>query len=652
MAALLLIPSSRAALAESSAHAAVDAGDNALLQGRGPQMLKDFLEAKVRSQAARPPPESKAALDAGRAARKKELMRCLGLEPLPPRTALNARVTGVIQRQGYRIEKIVFESRPRFPVTGHLYIPDGPSGQSYPVILNPHGHWPWKKMQPVVQSRLIAQALRGYVAFVIDSPGWSSDRDRLAERNWAGSHRDFPLVEGSANTTGVYVWDLMRALDYLATRPEADMSRVGVTGASGGGLAAVYDFAADERILCAVPVVFASSMEVKADNGCPCNHVPGTLQIGDRADVLAIRAPAPVYLIGAREDKEFPPDGMRLTGEKLKRIWGLCGAADKAGCEIFAGPHDYNHLMRERAMGFFDQYLRGRGDGSPVPEPALTTEAPNDPQFLCLPDVPPGLKTMRDIARENLSAAPASTWEEVVRLNGGMPPRGPLDFQVLSTNGGIRAVTFQSEPGLTIPGLLWLPKGTPTAGVVFVCESGKTAAAGEFDVPSLVDAGTACLAIDARGTGELTGLNIRWMTYLGTAPAFAMAVDTTAAVEALRKYAPKVAVVGSGPGGAMVPLYAALMDPAITCVAGLQGLKSFQDALDFPAEDKGVDYLGIQPRANYGPALDALKAMIKCPSVWSARGEPNPDWKALLTKSPRSLKTNAGLNLKTIAPGS
>jgi cephalosporin-C deacetylase-like acetyl esterase len=605
--------------------------DDAVLQGKGPQMMKDFLLRKAKGQAARPLPESKEALEAIKAAQKKELMRCLGLDPLPPRTPLNAKVTGVFQREGYRLEKIVFDSRPGFPVTGHLYVPDGPAGRKYPVILNPHGHWHYKKMEPVVQSRLISQARGGYLAFIIDSPGWSWDKDKPTERIYAGCHWDFPLVEGSANVTAIYVWDLMRALDYLETRPEADMTRVGLTGASGGGLAALWDFAADDRITCAVPVVYASSMEVNPDNGCACNHVPGALQIGDRSDVLAIRAPAPVFIIGARNDGEFPPAGMKLTGEKLKKIWGLYGAADQTGWEIFAGPHDYNKLMRERAMGFFDKFLRHKGDGSPAPEPALKTEDPDDRQFLALPEVPAGLKTMRDIARENLAAAKPATFEDVVRLNGGLPKRAPLDFKILSSAEGKSAVTFQSEAGLTIPGLLWLPKGAPKAALVLVSEQGKAAAAKEFDIPLLTAAGYDCLAIDARGTGELRDLDIRLMTYLGTAPAFAMAVDATAAVEAMRQYSPKVGVIGSGPGGAMVPLFAALMDPSISYVAGLRGLKSFADVLDFPEEDKGVDYLGLQPRANYGPTLDALKAMVKCPADWSVRNEQEPDWKAKLT---------------------
>jgi dienelactone hydrolase len=105
----------------------------------------------------------------------------------------------------------------------------------------------------------------------------------------------------------------MRAVDYLATRPEADMSRVGITGVSGGGHATMFAFAADERFSCAVPVCYPTSFLDGWDNGCDCNHVPGYMQVGDRADVIALRAPAPVFVIGAKDDREFPPSGTLRT---------------------------------------------------------------------------------------------------------------------------------------------------------------------------------------------------------------------------------------------------------------------------------------------------------------------------------------------------
>ena len=353
--------------------------DGSVLGGRGPEIMRAFLAKKVKAAAARKTPENLEEFENERDRRREELMRGLGLDPLPPRTPLKARVTGVIKRDGYRIEKIVFESRPNFPVTAHLYVPEGIDKMKLPVIVNPHGHWRHKKAEPVVQKRAIAQALHGYLAMVVDSPGSSFEGNALIERRWAGTHHDLRLILGSSNATAVYVWDLMRALDYLETRPEADMARVGITGASGGGLATVYAFAADDRIKCAVPVVYASSMEVNPVNGCLCNHVPATLQVGDRSDVLAIRAPAPVLVIGAQEDPEFPPEGTRRTGEKLKQSWALFGAQENARWKLFDGPHDYNREMRELAIGFFDEHLRGVGDGSPVTKGLAGAALPPEP---------------------------------------------------------------------------------------------------------------------------------------------------------------------------------------------------------------------------------------------------------------------------------
>jgi hypothetical protein len=122
------------------------------------------------------------------------------------------------------------------------------------------------------------------------------------------------------------------------------------------------------------------------------------------------------------------------------------------------------------------------------------------------------------------------------------------------------------------------------------------------------------------------------MTYLGTAPAFAMAVDTVAAAEVMDQYSPTVAVIGSGLCGAQVPMFAALLKPSIAYVAGLQGMKSYDEVLDFPKEDQDVNYMAIQPRANYGPTLQALRAMVKCPADWSTRGSSDPDWKSHLLR--------------------
>lgn len=595
--------------------------NDSVLGGKGSATLHKFLEEKVKSKAARPIPATRGEHEKRRIADRQELMRDLGLDPLPPRTSMNPRITGVLLRQGYRVENLVLDSRPNFPVTANIYIPSGViPGQKYPVIMNPHGHWQHKKAEPVVQARAIFMALHGYIAVVVDTPGQSFEGpDTPIERRFAGDHNDFQLVLGSANTTAIYVWDMMRVMDYLETRPDTDMSRVGITGASGGGLGALFAFAADDRYKVAVPVVYASSMEVNPDNGCLCNHVPGMLNIGDRADVLAIRAPAPVFIIGAHDDVEFPPDGMKLSGEKLAKLWGLYGASEHTRWKLYAGPHDYNKLMREDMIGFFDKELLGKGDGSPVPEPPIVPEPPESKELVCMPTIPAGLSTMRDIGAENLSRAAAQSFARVVEINGGLPAEVPLDFKLVGKSAdGAQQVTFVSEAGLQIPGILRLPAGKIVGGKVFVSERGKTAAETEFKVTDAVQAGYATLCVDVRGFGELSDLDQRLMTYLGTADAFAMGWDVKRAVEVLRRWTQNVGVVGSGPTASQAVMFAALMDRRIASVVGLDGLRDY-----IQCYGGDVSEMAVQPRADLSATLQSLRDLLGKRGTWTFRGDPS-----------------------------
>ena len=345
--------------------------EDRVLGSRGAPQQRAFLEAKVKAAAARPAPASREALETLANRRAEGIIAFARPRPPPPRTPLSARIVGVLERPGYKIEKLVFESRPGFPVTANVYVPRGHDGERLPVIVNPHGHWAHKKSEPVVQMRAISQALHGYLAIVVDSPGYSFEAGTPIERRSAGPHDDFKLLLASANATGFYVWDLIRLLDYLETRPDADLTKVGITGTSGGGLATVYAFAAEPRFTCAVPVCYPTSLEVNPNNGCLCNHVAATLQIGDRSDILAIRAPAPVWLIGATDDAEFPggdqahrrEDGSDLGAAGRRRKCGIhprpvgtrLQPADARGGDGLLRPPSARHrrrLSRRRAQDY------------------------------------------------------------------------------------------------------------------------------------------------------------------------------------------------------------------------------------------------------------------------------------------------------------
>jgi hypothetical protein len=206
----------------------------------------------------------------------------------------------------------------------------------------------------------------------------------------------------------------------------------------------------------------------------------------------------------------------------------------------------------------------------------------------------------------------------------------PLEFKTLAAmpdEPGV-PVMFQSEPGITIPGILHRPP-TCKAAIVFVHEGGKIAAKQEFPIDSLSPA-AACLLIDVRGFGELPGLDPKLMSYLGIADSFAMGWDAARAAEALLDLSPRVAVVGKGACGSLVALYAGLMEKRVSLVVGLDGLEKWSELF----EDDVPTY-ALQPRVMYGATLERLRSLLARPVQWLPRRLSVPDLRALLARELR-----------------
>jgi hypothetical protein len=337
---------------------------------------------------------------------------------------LNAAVNGILPRDGYRIEKIRYESTPGVLVVAHLYLPTGTG--PWPVILRPHGHWEYKESSPVVQAGAIGLALSGFACFVVEAPGMHGDDNEMNERREMGPHEDWFLSMG-APIQGRYVWDLIRGLDYLATRSDIDASRVGITGEGTGGGVAMYAFAVEERITAAVPVAAASSLEVNPHLACHCNHVPAIVSLGDRADILGLRAQdGALMVLAVQDDPEAPLPGHVRTDEKLKRLF-RSQREGKYRFETFHGGYDYNRRMREAALAFFAQHLlsappapyhpepRPLTDGYLNPCPAGTEPATN-PLFLVTRPEDRQTRTFRDLLNEALAGAAPEPYRVDQRL--------------------------------------------------------------------------------------------------------------------------------------------------------------------------------------------------------------------------------------------
>lgn len=595
-----------------------------ILKGQGKDMANRWLKAQVVKAAKRPTPSSLGEFETERVRRKKILLQSLGLDPMPPRTPLNARITGTIQRVGYAIDKLVYESRPNFFVTAHLYRPDPMPPGKLPVIVNVNGHWAHKKNEDRIQLRAAFQALQGYLALAIDSPGWSFEGNSPIERRPEGNHNDWKLFFGT-NATGIYVWDVIRGLDYLDTRSDVDMSRLGITGASGGGLATLYAFAAEDRFSAAASVVYMSSMELAPDNGCLCNHVPGTSQIGDRSDIAAIQAPKPFLIMGAESDPEFPPDAMRLTGKKMTETWALFNKPESVQTIIFSGGHDYSQPMREASLGFFNKHLKSIGDGSPVPQPALEALPHDDLRLLALLPLPINEATMRDVTREYLRAnEKPATRDSLVSTNGSIA----FESAKYRENESGHRRTFTLETGtVTAPGVL-IPRTSEGFGQgvrIYLDDRGKHELLREHDAedernlpkPGQIRIGggpydLSRLSVhrvyfDPFGFGELSGVEGRYLAYLGTSTPFLAANQVVLIAKELRRLAKPVVIYPNGPVARLVAVYACVLDPELHLYeSATPPRRTWQEYVrdDYP------DF-GFQPRAHLIGTLESLFKLVE-----------------------------------------
>jgi dienelactone hydrolase len=411
-------------------------------------------------------------------------------------------------------------------------------------------------------------------------------------------------VQGGTNATGYYVWDVIRGLDYLETRTDADMSRIGLTGASGGGLATLYAFAAEDRFKAAVPVVYMSSMELAPDNGCLCNHVPATCQVGDRSDVIAIQAPKPVYLFGAEVDPEFPPDAMRLTQQKMAKEWALFGKEADAMVRIYPGGHDYSQPMREAMVGFFNKHLNGVGDGSPVAQPPLTALNPEDRSVLVLNPPPNDERMMRDLSLEYLANAPKEvSLETVFAVNGGKPTIAPSNLKLAGAPPKITA-TFEAEPGLTTPTIMITGADLTKPVTIVVSDDGKAA-----QIQKDASKTNTRLYVDILGKGELSGFELRYPVYLGRSPAYVGGVQIAGAAKLVRQngHGGEIHLEAHGPLSSLAAMYAGLFEPSLfNKINGNGGLREWSDALK-----PGVTPYAVQPRAHLLGSLDSLRKRVK-----------------------------------------
>jgi hypothetical protein len=318
-----------------------------------------------------------------------KLLRMLGGLP-STRTPLNARITGRIELAGFHIEKVVFESLPGIYVTALVYVPDG--GQRRPALLVACGHAASGKTH--YQALCQRLAARGYVVICWDPVGqgersqfWDASRKRSRYNLICGEHAvlgNLAYLAG-ASLARWEVWDGMRALDYLLTRPEVDPARISITGTSGGGFQAAIIAALDPRIRVAAPSCYITALPMRVSNRIfmdpdsdPEQDPYRMIADGvDHAGLLVLMYPRPVFVAAAVLDF-FPIEGTRRTFREVAAIYRRFGHADRIAMTEGYHTHEFSLENQAAAFAFLDRF-----NGLPVQAGVAPTTELDDQALRC-----------------------------------------------------------------------------------------------------------------------------------------------------------------------------------------------------------------------------------------------------------------------------
>ena len=312
-----------------------------------------------------------------------------GLYPMPIKTPLNAVIHGKINRQGFTVEKVYFESVPGFFVTGLLFRPENPKKEKLPAVLNPHGHGgrledygekgvlnqivigaerfrESGRMPKIARCATLARI--GCIAFLFDMIGYADNQQlsyQLAHR-FAKRRPEFEKTENwglySAQAEmrllsifGLQTWNSIRALDFLESLPDVDSKRIAVTGGSGGGTQTILLGALDDRPIASFPNGMVSS---SMQGGCTCENA-SLLRIGTgNVEMTALFAPKPQGMTAADDwTREMLLKGKGFS--ELQNLYSLFGKSENVICpDLTHFKHNYNYVSRAIMYSWFNKHMK------------------------------------------------------------------------------------------------------------------------------------------------------------------------------------------------------------------------------------------------------------------------------------------------------
>ena len=445
------------------------------------------------------------------------------------RTPLNTRVVGSFERTNYRVEKLVYESKPGFHIPANLYIPKNHK-PPFPGVLFQMGHTLNGKAGDSYQKCCQALAQLGYLVLAFDpmgqgertyypQPNGVTTRLRSADDEHTQPGKQMLLVGDTA--TRLQAWDAVRSLDVLAAHPMVDPKRLASTGQSGGGTLTMLLSAVEER-LAAVAISSGNTENLATENFNSPGSVDDAEQdfvnagpVGfDRWDLVYPMAPKPMLITVSGRDffgtysPSYLEDG-RIEFERLKSVYRVLGKEGNLHWFESPLPHALAFDMRLQVYNFFEKSLRN--SDRVVTEPEVKPEADATLYVGATGNVVRdfGSKTPQILARDRARSLQRTKPPNLAAfLQAETPPAGLLLNVVARAEGEVNAihvVEVQVSPGMWLPGYIFQPASAPKAVIVLLEPRGRNGRWREADLyPQLAAAGYLVAAFDIRGIGDLS----------------------------------------------------------------------------------------------------------------------------------------------------
>jgi cephalosporin-C deacetylase-like acetyl esterase len=562
---------------------------------------------------------------------KEKLQELIG--PFPEKSDLNPRITGVIKKEGYRIEKIIYESMPGFYVTGCLFIPDKPlqrkdtdrSGKrsgKYPAILNLIGHNQESFRAELYQIVYLNLVKKGFIVLAIDPIGqgekvqfydpevkFSAVGYSVEEHCYAGN---LCFLTGDSPAK-YFTWDGIRGIDYLLSRDEVDPERIGVTGFSGGGTITSFISAMDGRVKVSVPCSWSTAsrrqIETKGAQDAESLFI-GSLPEGiSFEDLVEVRAPKPTLMTFTSRDEYLSIQGAREAYAEIRKAYEIFGKPENLQFVEDDFKHWLTPEIRRAIYAFFMEHLEVAGDPAEAEVDLLTAE-----ELMVTPtgqiatylggetifslNKKKAEELMGEIenSRKDIGGHLEQVREAAREIAGiKEPDQDPVEpfFNGRYQRDGYTVAKYAipGEGKYVIPLLLFMPDnpGEKLPALIYLNPEGKAKEAGAGgEIEQLVKKGFVVVAPDVLGVGELKNTSARSYTEDYTAVLLGRSTVGIQAGDILRttRYVRQLAQVDPGRIGAIgfgelnIPLmHAAALDPAISHLAMIRPLISYRSVV-------------------------------------------------------------------------